>query len=315
MNHEAKNPEHLPAPVNREFYLRTDRLYDDYVKTLSLADDTMANAGVIVDVGSGFASFVKEANQRFRSSGTRTIGLDIEYKHMAGTQGSLDTFSKNGGVFTPGYGKLERYNNSNDPELQQNVYQEMFDDVTGTGDYLTASFDAIPLADESVGLLIAHNSILQSDFSLGGLASLPEVMRVIKPTGEARLLPSYFQWGDATEEVVSEPIYMSGDKQELIDFRRAHILDSFFKLQETGAHFWNTLSTTENEGSKTYTNALIITRDDHVPSLGVEIGSLIPYQDLDDETQYYSLGLASFKISKTPTGYKIDTERIAATKK
>jgi SAM-dependent methyltransferase len=184
------------AEINRGFrspesISATARDFSDLMDKLSLPESYLEHKGLILDVGSGWANFVKVANQKYGKTGTRVIGMDPAYAFLSQdpeeTKQNLGrtniSISLDQGVL---HGlRIDEYL-SREAELLAEFYKEF----SQSGDYIAGSHQDLPFKPESLDLVLSSNSLTCNNPEAVKRALL-NMAESIKLGGEFRIAPFY----------------------------------------------------------------------------------------------------------------------------
>jgi hypothetical protein len=172
----------------------TERTFEQYVDRFDLPEDYFKNRGTVLDVGSGFADFVRYTNEHYGSTGTKVYGIYPVYAFLKPNYKELDKSLEGSGLFLIfSYGKFEQQMKESGmekhDELRDKFVAEFYRHAKESGKYLAGSHQELPIKTSSVDCVLANNVFIHLKDPNILINGLIEFSRVIKENGEFRITP------------------------------------------------------------------------------------------------------------------------------
>ncbi len=184
--------QNIEVESDKEVRQITHRDYKAYMQAFNLPESSLAKIKTVVDVGAGFSTFSKEVREKFNK--LKTIAVDPIYKILRNDlYKSIEELERREKVyldFAPSYRGEEILEDS--ALIRQKEKQFFWEFITEVeqhpNDYISASHQKLPLADESADLVLASNSIIRSENKPQVIKkALQECIRILEGNGEVRI--------------------------------------------------------------------------------------------------------------------------------
>jgi ubiquinone/menaquinone biosynthesis C-methylase UbiE len=182
-----ENPEEIQrerafnSPEEREV---TDRTYEQYINGFCLPEQELESK-IILDIGSGLSDFPTKANKKFKESGTAVVALDPMYESLGK---NFEEFKENAKKANMAWASKAVSLNSTE------TYEKAYKMVKEDEHKVAGSHQELPFGDENFDLVLANNSITQYKDREITKTALEEALRVVKGSGEVRILPADLRW-------------------------------------------------------------------------------------------------------------------------
>lgn len=278
---EHKEQSWYERDLDRKVGQITHRDYNSYLFMFNLPESSLADAGTVVDIGAGFSSFCQEARQKF--DGLRAIAVDPVYGAMKDTPGiTMRQLEEEEHVFLdfdPTYRGEDKPNDIESYDAHVvNYYEDFLRDFNdNASEYLASSHQNLPLADESVSLVLASNSIIRSENKPSIIEkALRECLRILKEHGEVRLAGNIacFEFEPNQENL---ELWYNGTLKphspQAEEFKQTgrysdpELMEVFERLEALGAKFYVVIaSAVDDEGKEHFRmDTMIVRNDDEKP--------------------------------------------------
>lgn len=191
MYENPEEPKREPAFNSPEERKITDRTYGQYIDGLCLPEQELESKTVL-DIGSGLSDFPTRANKKFKESGTVVVALDSMYESLGK---NFEEFKENAKKANMDW--VSKAVSSNLTEACEKAYKMVKEDAHK----MAGSHQELPFGDENFDLVLANNSITQYKDREITKTALKEALRVVKESGEVRILPADLRWDRMKESL------------------------------------------------------------------------------------------------------------------
>lgn len=261
--------------VSPEFMQVTDRSYGQYLEMLSLPE-TELSGKLVLDLGSGFADFVRAANEKLGKTGTKVLGLDPVYSFLKNNYEEFSQRTERARLpanfqYRPDVSDI---NSLDELDVKNAPYYENFvREAKNSGNYIAGSHQSLPLRDGCVDLIVSNNGITQSQMPREKVRhGIDECLRIIKEHGEIRLRPVPLHWD---KEKKSFCVAMFGtmrpqDIEALTQTGKVpeeEMVGFFTEAEITGILTYCVVE--KDEDNQRHTIALIIRKDNVTPTIEI----------------------------------------------
>lgn len=225
---------------SEQIFLVTERNYNQYLEFFNLPEEELKGKKIL-DVGSGFSSFVKDVNCKLNTFNTKAFGIDPiystmikyssfkDFKKLSSKQGLPIDFSYN-----PDLKEIKKNKTFKEQDgINQEFYEEFRNNLITKKNYFSGSFTDLPFKDNTFNLLLASNSIGRIENKEILMKSISECIRVVRSDGEVRISPSFIHFSEIKNTpylLVNHHVYTN----EEIDSGKIYntILMNYFKKKE-----------------------------------------------------------------------------------
>ena len=261
----------------------THRNYEQYLDTFNLSEEYLTNAETVVDIGAGFSTFSKEAEEKF--SGLKAIAVDPIYDRLKiDRDRTMEEFERQERIFFDFDPSYRGENNVDDLELYKQKEKQFFENfkcaevLKHPNKYIAASHQDLPLQDKSADLVLAGNSILRSENSPQVIErAIRECLRIVKDNGEIRIAGAIACFAPTEQGVelwyngvLTPGSLQAKELQETGHYSDPELMLAFANIEATGATFYCVVKDDEENGKRKYGfDTLIVRKDQKSPELKV----------------------------------------------